>query len=172
MVDTPEGASVFGRRPCGSSEVVHNHWEGFEGDVPAGLRTGMPPGFVLPPSRLRTNTYVPNGTRTGLRSVTRWSCPTRSRAAPRSVQWATGPGPSGKCRNNEAEARLNELNDYALEERCIHRSKTAAGKLVVWDTPQTMLAATAICIAASKHVSHLHRRVSAHGRPAVHEAAV
>ncbi len=171
MVDTPELASVFGRRPCGSSQVVHNHWEEFEGNVLTGPRTGMPPGFVFSPSRLRTDTYAPRGTRTGLRPVTRRSCPTRSRAAPHPVHWATGPGRSGENRNDEAEARLDELDGHALEERCIHLSRTAAGKLVAWDTLQTMIAATAISIATSKHVAHLHLRVSAHGRPAVHEAA-
>ena len=171
MVDTPEGASVFGCHPCGSSEVVHNHWEGFEGDVLAGPPTGMPPGFVLSPSRLRTDTYALSDTRTGLRSVTRWSCPTRSRVTSRSVHRATGPGPSGECRNNEAEARLEALNDFALEERCIHRNETSTGNLVAWDTLLTMLAATAISIATSKHVSHLHRWVSARGRTTVHEAA-
>ena len=172
MVDTPEGASMFGRRPRGSSEVVQNHWEAFEGAVLTGPRTGMPPDFMLSRSRLRTDPDAASGARTNLRSVNRRSCPTRSRAAPRSVHWATGLGRSAKCRSNEAEALLDELNDHALEERRIHRRQKAAGNPVVWDTLQTMLAATANSIATSKHILRLHRRVCARGRPTVHEAVV
>ena len=71
----------------------------------------------------------------------------------------------------EAEALLDELKDHALEERHIYRHKYAAGDLVVWDTLQTMHAATPIGVATGKADSRLLWRISVRGRPAVHAEA-
>ena len=71
----------------------------------------------------------------------------------------------------EAEALLDELKDHALEERHIYRHKYAAGDLVVWDTLQTMHAATPIGVATGKADSRLLWRISVRGRPAVRAAA-
>ena len=71
----------------------------------------------------------------------------------------------------EAEALLDGLKDHALEERHIYRHKYAAGDLVVWDTLQTMHAATPIGVATGKADSRLLWRISVRGRPAVHAAA-
>ena len=71
----------------------------------------------------------------------------------------------------DAEALLDELKDHALEERHIYRHKYAAGDLVVWDTLQTMHAATPIGVATSKQDSRLLWRISVRGLPAVHAAA-
>ena len=71
----------------------------------------------------------------------------------------------------EAEALLDELKDHALEERHIYRHKYTAGDLVVWDTLQTMHAATPIGVATGKADSRLLWRISVRGRPAVHAEA-
>ncbi len=73
--------------------------------------------------------------------------------------------------NGEAEALIEELKDRALEERHIYRHKYAAGDLAVWDTLQTMHAATPIGVATRKADSRLLWRISVRGRPAVHAAA-
>ena len=70
-----------------------------------------------------------------------------------------------------AEALLDELKDHALAERHIYRHKYAAGDLVVWDTLQTMHAATPIGVATEKADSRLLWRISVRGRPAVHAEA-
>ena len=71
----------------------------------------------------------------------------------------------------DAEALLDDLKDHALEERHIYRHKYTAGDLVVWDTLQTMHAATPIDIATSRADSRLLWRISVRGRPAVRMAA-
>ena len=71
----------------------------------------------------------------------------------------------------EAEALLDALKDHALEERHIYRHKYTAGDLVVWDTLQTMHAATPIGVATGKGDSRLLWRISVRGRPAVHAEA-
>ncbi|MCY3752598.1 MAG: TauD/TfdA family dioxygenase [Alphaproteobacteria bacterium] len=73
--------------------------------------------------------------------------------------------------DGEAEALLDELKDHALEERHIYRHKYTAGDLVVWDTLQTMHAATPIGVATGKADSRLLWRISVRGRPAVHAEA-
>ena len=73
--------------------------------------------------------------------------------------------------DNEAEALLDELKDHALQERHIYRHKYAVGDLAVWDTLQTMHAATPIGAATSKADSRLLWRISVRGRPAVDAAA-
>ena len=73
--------------------------------------------------------------------------------------------------DGEGEALLDELKDHALEERHIYRHKYTVGDLVVWDTLQTMHAATPIGVATSKEESRLLWRISVRGRPAVHAAA-
>ena len=73
--------------------------------------------------------------------------------------------------DDEAEALLDELKDHALGERHIYRHKYTVGDLVVWDTLQTMHAATPIGVATSKEDSRLLWRISVRGRPAVHAAA-
>ena len=70
-----------------------------------------------------------------------------------------------------AEALLDELKDHALAERHIYRHKYTAGDLVVWDTLQTMHAATPIDVATEKADSRLLWRISVRGRPAVHAEA-
>ena len=68
----------------------------------------------------------------------------------------------------EGEALLDTLKDHTLQERHIYRHKYAAGDLVVWDTLQTMHAATPIDVATSKEDSRLLWRISVRGRPAVY----
>ena len=69
--------------------------------------------------------------------------------------------------DGKAEALLDELKDHALRERHIYRHRYAVGDLVVWDTLQTMHAATPIDVATSKEDSRLLWRISVRGRPAV-----
>ena len=73
--------------------------------------------------------------------------------------------------DDEAEALLDSLKDHALQERHIYRHKYAEGDLVVWDTLQTMHAATPIDVAKTKRDSRLLWRISVRGRPAVHAYA-
>ena len=71
----------------------------------------------------------------------------------------------------EAGALLDALKDHALQERHIYRHRYSVGDLVVWDTLQTMHAATPIGVATSKADSRLLWRISVRGRPAVHATA-
>ena len=73
--------------------------------------------------------------------------------------------------DDEGEALLDELKEHALQERHIYRHKYAVGDLVVWDTLQTMHAATPIDIASSSADSRLLWRISVRGRPVVHAEA-
>ena len=73
--------------------------------------------------------------------------------------------------DREAEALLDELKDHALQERHIYRHRYAVGDLVVWDTLQTMHAATPIDVATSGEDSRLLWRISVRGRPAVYAQA-
>ena len=73
--------------------------------------------------------------------------------------------------DGEAEALLDALKDHALQERHIYRHKYEVGDLVVWDTLQTMHAATPIDVATSGSDSRLLWRISVRGRPAVHASA-
>ena len=72
--------------------------------------------------------------------------------------------------DGEAETLLDALKEHALQERHIYRHKYSVGDLVVWDTLQTMHAATPIDIAMSKGDARLLWRISVRGRPAVHAA--
>ncbi len=67
----------------------------------------------------------------------------------------------------EAGALLDRLKAHALRERHIYRHRYAPGDLVIWDTLQTMHAATPIGAATSKADSRLLWRISVRGRPAV-----
>lgn len=58
----------------------------------------------------------------------------------------------------------------AFKEHRANRRMNAAGDLVVWDTPPTVHAATAINVATLKHDARLLWRVSVRGWPAVHGA--
>ena len=69
--------------------------------------------------------------------------------------------------DDEAEALLDSLKAHVLQERHIYRHRYAAGDLVVWDTFQTMHAATPIDFATSGENTRLLWRVSVRGRPAV-----
>ena len=73
--------------------------------------------------------------------------------------------------DDEGEAFLDSLKDHVIQERHIYRHKYAVGDLVVWDTLQTMHAATPIDAATSKADSRLLWRISVRGRPAVHARA-
>ncbi len=72
--------------------------------------------------------------------------------------------------DGEAETLLDALKEHALQERHIYRHKYSVGDLVVWDTLQTMHAATPIDIAMSNGDARLLWRISVRGRPAVHAA--
>ena len=72
---------------------------------------------------------------------------------------------------DEAEALLDALKDHVLQERHIYRHKYSVGDLVVWDTLQTMHAATLIDIATTESDARLLWRISVRGRPAIHAAA-
>ena len=71
----------------------------------------------------------------------------------------------------EGEALLDTLKDHALQERHIYRHRYSVGDLVVWDTLQTMHAATPIDVATSNADSRLLWRISVRGRPAVYAHA-
>jgi len=73
--------------------------------------------------------------------------------------------------DEEAQEFLDTLKDHAIQERHIYRHKYAVGDLVVWDTLQTMHAATPIDIATSRADSRLLWRISVRGRPAVRARA-
>ena len=171
MVNTPERASAFGRRRCGSSEVAQNHGEAFEGGVITGLRTGMPPDSRLPRSRMRAETNAVSGAWASLRFITRRSCSARSRAARLPVHLAMEPTRPGKCRNNEDGTPRDQLEDHALEERPVRRRMNAAGDLVASDTLPTMHATSVITVVTSTHDSRPFRRTGVRGRHAVHGAA-
>ena len=69
--------------------------------------------------------------------------------------------------DDEAEALLDSLKAHVLQEQHIYRHRYTAGDLVVWDTLQTMHAATPIDIATSRENARLLWRISVRGRPAV-----
>ena len=73
--------------------------------------------------------------------------------------------------DDQAEALLDELKTHALDERHIYRHKYLVGDLVVWDTLQTMHAATPIGVATSNADSRLLWRISVRGHPSLHAAA-
>lgn len=73
--------------------------------------------------------------------------------------------------NGEAEALLDGLKTHALDERHIYRHKYSVGDLVIWDTLQTMHAATPIGVATSRADSRLLWRISVRGHPSLHAAA-
>ena len=69
--------------------------------------------------------------------------------------------------DDEAGALLGSLKAHVLQEQHIYRHRYKAGDLVVWDTLQTMHAATPIDFATSREDARLLWRISVRGRPAV-----
>ena len=75
----------------------------------------------------------------------------------------TGRTPSRACPTTRGKRSSTSSRTHAIQERHIYRHKYAVGDLVVWDTLQTMHAATPIDIASTEADSRLLWRISVRG---------
>jgi alpha-ketoglutarate-dependent taurine dioxygenase len=91
----------------------------------------------------------------------------------RKALYALGHGAHGIRGMDEAAAMdlIEQLKEHALQEKYIYRHRYQVGDIAIWDTLQTMHAATPIDVATGENTDNARIlwRISVRGKPVIYQ---